>query len=508
MAINKKLLYFKKAESFETARQNDQILDKSIAYVNDSKPFIYTHQAKFAAYNPTSFLLQNSIDWSNYGEQSISFDPSTVSLEDFVIINSEPCKILAIGNPIYVINKEGVIAKLSNTTLTVLQKNSNTYVLSSVTDLTATSFTEDISQIQLGDNISIQLEDKMDSNLVFTLYSKYAVEGTINYRGTCFKDQTIYNVVLSPDTKNITFSECPNVPQYVEEAISKVVVNQVEVQSNIDQKPVGNLLIVNDDLSNDEFPTANYTTAISPIYLKYQDNIAYLQEDTSVVNKVVIECPIAENTKLEAGNDLALTLSNSDNRIQLEGHHITEEGESYSYYYQIPNGNKDGSVDVLALRSDIPKVSCISIFSGPVAIDSTLQSSGTYNKTLAESFFKYAEITTEDRAYTFSIQRDSDIQRVTTKNYFITSTNESSIISSLYTLEKALAFTFQMPVPIKNSDLDTAYQNRQFTLLIAKSRATTTEEGGTAEIIYKYGVSSESAVGAGDSYNRALKLIV
>lgn len=525
MAINKKLLFFKKEESFNTAKNNGDILDRSIVFIKDSKPFIYTHQTEFPAYNPNSFTLENTIDWNSFIDQSITFSLDGISEEDFIVINSEPCKILYIGDNLYVVNKEGKIAKISNTTFTVLRKSSTTYTLSSITDLTSTSFTEDITTIQLGDNISISLEDKLDSTLVFTLYSKYLVDGNLWFLGTCFKESIIYDVLVSPETKVISFTQRPDMQEYVRKdsiqsivdeskdgpvnskavssALNNIVTNKVEVMANTEEQPSGNLLIVNADLSNDEFPTGNYTAAISPFYLRGTVDEMDLITDTSVVKKVLIGCPIAENTRLEAGDNKALTISNLQGNIQLEAHHTTEQGEDFSYFYQIPKGAKDGSSEVLALRSDIPKVSCISIFSDSINIDTTtFNAYGDYNKVQAEAFFKYAESTTDDRSYTFTVARNGNTQRVTTKDYYITTTNEESLVSTLWELSKALVFTFYMPVPVNISTVETVYQTKQFALLIIKAVSKT-----DSSIIYKYAISPESSVGSGDSFSNALTLI-
>lgn len=528
MAIDKKLLFFKKTETFNSAKENEQILDRSIAFVNGSKPFIYTHQTKFGTYNPTSFLIQTPIDWETFENQTITFDLSNVSPEDFIIINQELCKVLYTGTNLYVINKEGKIAKITSTTFTVLKQNSKVYTLSSITELTATTFTEDIEQIQIGDCINIHLEDKMDSDLTFILYSKYAIDGAISYLGTALKENIIYDVVIFPESKTLNISQRPVMSDYlkktdvdqeliedstnpisskgIKNTLDNIVTNKVEVVANTEEfKPAGSFLIVNEDLTNDEFPTGNYNTAVSPLRLEYNSDKteAYISQDNSVFTKVALSCPIAEGTSLEAGDNKSIQISNYQGQIQITGNHTTEEGDLYKYYYLLPSGSSDGSYSTLALRSDIPKVSCISVFDDSITLDNTtLQNYGDYNKTKAEAFFKYAENTSDDRAYTFTVKRNTDIQRVTTKDYFITTTNESSLSSVLYNLVKALAFTFSMPIP-SGGVTDTTYKDRKFTLIILKGESTV-----GSGLIYKYSISPDTSVGSGDSYQNALKLLV
>ena len=73
MAINKKLIHFKKKESFDTEAANNNILDNSIIFINDSRE-ISTHKS-----------LYKTVHWGTMDADS----PQSPVLENFIYIKSK-----------------------------------------------------------------------------------------------------------------------------------------------------------------------------------------------------------------------------------------------------------------------------------------------------------------------------------------------------------------------------------------------------------------------------------
>lgn len=426
MAINKKLLFFKKKQSFDDAIKNDQILDQSIVYVKDKKPFIYTHKIKFPTYSPVDYTIAEEINWNSFDSQSITnLDLSQILWEDSIIINDEKCKVLFISaESITVINKDGKIAKITPTSVTV-QKSSG--------DLAT-------------------------------------------------------------------------------ESINKLVTNKVQINSNINDTPTGCFLIANQDLSNDEFLTSDQTAAVSPLCLTYKDNKeAVIYTDLSVAKSVCVNPTdfYIRNT----GTNSMISFETKGNECYLLSKHITEDSGSVTYKYLLPRTSGTGDIrsTTLALKTDIPSVKNLNIFQNAIDIDkTTLTASGDYSTRLAESLFSYAEDLTNDKAFSFTITRDSDIQKITTKNVFVTTKNETQPSKIDVDINKLIAFTFYMPVPIKDSDamaISVAYQNRQFTLCLMKYTSNSIA-GESTTIAYKYAIAAETKSGSNDSYKNAITLFV
>lgn len=424
MAINKKLLFFKKKQSFNDAIKNNQILDQSIVYVKDKKPFIYTHKVKFPTYSPIVYTITESINWNSFNNQTITeLDLSQILWEDFININNENCKILFISDDsIAIINKEGKIAKITNSTFTV--------------------------QKSVGDK--------------------------------------------------------------AQENINNLELNKVQVNSNIDKTPTGCFLISNEDLSNDEFTTQDTTAAVSPIYLAYKNNKeAEIYADTSVASSVYVA---PDNLYIRnIGTNSMISFDTKGNECYLLSKHTTEDAGVITYKYLLPRtaGTGDVRINTLALKTDIPPVKNLNIFSSAINLNkTTLTASGEYSKRLAESLFSYAEDLTNDKAFSFTITRDSDIQKITTKNVFVTTKNETSPSKLDVDINKIISFTFYMPIPINTGSTTVNYENRQFTLCIMKYTTNTLVEGGSTQIAYKYAVASETKAGQNDSFKNAITLFV
>ena len=96
MAINKKLIHFQKKENFDKEVANENILDYSIVFIQDSKE-ISTHGEVY-----------KSINWSILGESSTFEEPSTFWIDVFEFQFEEGMNFYDFINSEY--NTQGITA--------------------------------------------------------------------------------------------------------------------------------------------------------------------------------------------------------------------------------------------------------------------------------------------------------------------------------------------------------------------------------------------------------------